>query len=455
MKIRLAAFGSESLIDKVSQYVKHFEGIEFLPYIYDTIEESPALVQRVTDADVLLFTGTLPYMVSKKVIEEKKIPAVFIPIDEYMVSLTVFKVIHHLKCTNFSLDVTDTVNMHDIFDEISLNTHEIYLKDLSNIYDEEGKLNNDEIIQFHERLWHTGKIEMAVTCISSVYTALKNKNIPVIRMMHPKKTIMDTLRRAMMFGELELSKRAQIVVGIVSIDNYQALVTDKGSYLSENSSLVLHQLLLDFSAEIHASIQRVGKNEFIIYSTKGPFELITNQYRGLPVLNKIKKLLNMKVNIGFGFGLTTKDAENNAQIALKHSAENRNKYCAYIVNADQRLLGPLTSNTIGAINHEGYWSQNDFLLLISEKSGINIQNVRKIVEFHRMTSFKPFSATQLAEYMQISRRSAERYIKNLLNAKLAYIIGEEQLTQRGRPSSLYQLIDLEKEQVQTEHEQTD
>jgi hypothetical protein len=445
MKIRLAAFGSEALISKVSQYVKHFEGIEYIPHVYETIDESPALVRRVTDVDVLLFTGHLPYKLSKKVIEEKNIPAVYIPTDEYMVSLTVFRVVHHLKSTRFSIDGTELVNMDDIFEEISIDTSEVYLKSNEHILDEEGKIRNEEVIRFHENLWHAGKIDVAVTSISSVYKALLEKNIPVIRMLHSKKTIMDSLRKAMMFGELELSKKAQIVVGIVSIDRYQDLITDKGSYHSEHSTLVLHQILLDFSAEIHASLQRVGKNEFIIYSTKGSFELITNQYRQLPILNKIQKLLNMKVNIGFGFGLTTRDAENNAQIALKHAAENKNKYCAYIVNADKRLLGPLMSDTISSVHYDGFWTQNDYLLLVSEKSGINIQNVRKIIEFHRMTSFKPFTATQLAEYMQTSRRSAERFIKKLLDARLAQMIGQERLSQRSRPASLYQLVDVDKE----------
>ncbi|GAA0356233.1 hypothetical protein [Bacillus horti] len=444
MKIRLAAFGSEQMIEQVTRFAAHFEGIEFIPYIYHKIEESPQLVQRATNVDVLLFTGPLPYMHSKKAIQEKKIPAVFIPVDEYMISLVLFKAIHQLNCTQFSMDITDAVNMEDVLDELSLDMKDVYIQNLSHYYDLEGRLNDKEVVQFHEKLWLDGKIQMAITSISNVYAELKRKEIPVIRMIHPKKTIMDTLRRAIMFGELELSKKAQIAVGIVSIHQYQALLTDKGSYLAEHSSLVLHQLLLDFSAEINASIQKVGKEEFIIYSTKGPFEMITNQYRFLPILTKIKKLLNIKVNIGFGFGLTTKEAENNAQLALKYSADNRDKYCAYLVNADKRLLGPLTSHSVEGVHDHGSTS-SDYLLFISQKSGINIQNARKIVEFHRMTSYKPFSATQLAEYMQISRRSAERFIKNMVTAELARVIGEEQLTPRGRPTALYQLNDLEKE----------
>ncbi len=441
MNIRIAAFGSESLIEIVKQYVSHFQGVELIPYIYDTIEESVELVGRSIDVDVLLFTGSLPYMLSRNEIIKKGTPAVFIPLDEYTVLHTLFNVKYHLKCSTFSIDVLDSVNVYEIFNEVSVGIEDVYIKNLTNIYDDNGKLKNEEIIQFHEDLWNSGKIEIAVTCLSSVYKELKKKEIPVKQMIQPQKTIKDTIIQAIMHGELELSKKAQIIVGIISIDNYQALIADKGSYLAESNSLVLHQLLLDFSSEIHASLQRVGKDEFIIYGTKGSFEIVTNQYRELPVLLKMKKLLNVKVNVGFGFGLTTKEAENNAQIALQHSAENSEKNCAYIVNADKRLLGPLTQVPIDELYSMENGFEYDYLLNISNSSGINLQNIRKIVEFCKLISFQPFSAAELAEYMQISRRGAERFIKNLVNSSFARIVGEEQVSQRGRPTTLYRLTE--------------
>jgi hypothetical protein len=441
MDIRLAAFGSESLITRVSQYVKHFEGIEFIPYIYETIEESPELVRKAIDADVLFFTGDVPYMLSKKVIEEINKPAVFMPIDEYAVTAALFQVKYHKKSHKFSMDITKSVDVYEICEELSLNIDDIYFKNFDDIYNENGKIDQVELINFHKKLWDEGKINIVVTCISSVYNALQRENIPVIRIIHPKKTIIDTLRRGIMFGELELSKKAQIVVGIVSIDNYQAIESDKGSYHAESNSLLLHQLLLDFSSDIHASIQKVGKDQFIIYSTKGSFELITHQYKILPVLNKIKKMLNVKINIGFGLGFTTKEAENHALKALMNSAENSEKCCAYIVTVDKQILGPLTHIPLEDKKNGEYWTQNDFLLSISKNSGINIQNVRKIIEFCRMKNFKPFSATELAEYMQISRRSAERFIKNIVRANFANVVGAEQFAKRGRPTTVYKLID--------------
>lgn len=440
MKIRIAAFGSDSMIEKVSQYATHFQGVELVPYIYETIEESVELVRSAKDVDVLLFTGSIPYVLSKHVFVETGIPAVYIPLDEYIVVLTLFNVKYHLQHNSFSLDVLDSVNVYEIFDEVGLDNENVFIKDLSN-NDYDGKPIYEEILQFHEDLWNEGKIEIAVTCISSVYKELKKKNIPVIRMIHPQKTIKDTLRQAMMLGSLEVSKKAQIVVGVVSIDNYQAHVIDKGNYFAESNSLLLHQLLLDFSTEIDASLQQAGKNKFIIYGTKGSFELITNQYKDLSVLFKIKKLIDMKVNVGFGFGLTTKEAEGNAQIALHYSSESSEENCAYIMNADKSLLGPLTSSTTDKIQGIEEKFDLDYLIDISISSGINMKNVRKIVEFCKLRSHKPFSATELAEYMQNSRRGAERFVKILLDSNHLNIVGEDRVSQVGRPTMLYQLTE--------------
>ena len=80
MNIRIAAFGSESLIKIVKQHVNHFQGVELIPYIYDSIDESAELVRQAIDADVLFFTGSLPYRLSRDEIEKKGKPTVFISI---------------------------------------------------------------------------------------------------------------------------------------------------------------------------------------------------------------------------------------------------------------------------------------------------------------------------------------------------------------------------------------
>lgn len=439
MNIRIAAFGSKSLIERVGQFIPQFQGVEWIPYIYEEIEEIPKLVLAAPEVDVLLFTGSLPYMVSKREIEKRRIPAIYIPLDEYIVSLTLFNVKYNLNINTFSLDISDSVNVREVFDEVSLDMNNIHIKNLNRVYADDGAFDYEEIIDFHEQLWKEGKTEIAVTCVSMVYKKLQARNVPVIRMIHPQKTIKDTLRRAIMQGELEQSKKAQIVVGFVRIEDYNKQLKEKGSYLVENNALLLHQLLLDFSADIHASIQRIGKDEFIVYGTKGAFELITNQYRELTILNKIEKLLEIKVNIGFGFGLTTKEAENNAQTALKYSADFDRENSAYIVSADKRLLGPLTDDSNNESSVLDSQRPYDYLLLLSKKSGINLQNVKKIVEFSRMISFQPFTASDLAEYMQVSRRGAERFIKVLANTEIAKAVGEEQVSQLGRPTTLYQI----------------
>ena len=100
---------------------------------------------------------------------------------------------------------------------MSLSVEDVYIKNLTHIFDDNGQLKNEEIIQFHVDLWNSGKIEIAVTCISSVYKELKKIGIPVKQMIRPQKTIKDTIIQAIMQGELEHSKRAQIIVGIISI----------------------------------------------------------------------------------------------------------------------------------------------------------------------------------------------------------------------------------------------
>lgn len=50
-----------------------------------------------------------------------------------------------------------------------------------------------------------------------------------------------------------------------------------------------------------------------------------------------------------------------------------------------------------------------------------------------------FTAGDIAEYLQVSRRSAERLLKKLVDCKLVEVVGEEQPYRQGRPRSVYRL----------------
>jgi predicted transcriptional regulator len=50
-----------------------------------------------------------------------------------------------------------------------------------------------------------------------------------------------------------------------------------------------------------------------------------------------------------------------------------------------------------------------------------------------------FTSADLAEYLQLTRRSAERMIKKLHDHGYIKVVGEEMIYKQGRPRAIYQL----------------
>ncbi|WP_182185912.1 helix-turn-helix domain-containing protein [Pectinatus frisingensis] len=56
-------------------------------------------------------------------------------------------------------------------------------------------------------------------------------------------------------------------------------------------------------------------------------------------------------------------------------------------------------------------------------------------------SLVSFSATQLAQYLNVTIRNVQRILSGLKEADLVVEIGQETLGKRGRPTKIYRLSD--------------
>jgi predicted transcriptional regulator len=64
----------------------------------------------------------------------------------------------------------------------------------------------------------------------------------------------------------------------------------------------------------------------------------------------------------------------------------------------------------------------------------------KIKNYYIGTSKKGISSDELANGLNLTRRSAQRILKVLLESDLANIIGEEQPYLKGRPVPVYRIL---------------
>ncbi|TKI85840.1 transcriptional regulator, partial [Bacillus mycoides] len=320
MMIKIAVVGSKEFMENLLPIAHKLEEIEIDPYIYLHPAESSELLKRLKPCDAIFFSGALPYYMAKEIREQLPIPSVYLQQDETTVASSLLSIIYHqsIQPHKISIDLVDRSFITNVF-------HDIGLKETPQVMDYENMLwSNDEIkriIDFHLAKYQSGEVDLALTSIHAVYDELQKIGIPSERMIDPTQSIIHGLKDAKIKAELAKSHSATVGACIISFIELQ-----------ESS---LEQLNV-ISKELRGSFKQVDEMTFILYTTRGDIELSIKT-------NTIDRLfMNIEgaVSIGFGYGKTVNEAEQNAKIARGFAKNNPIESCFYILTSDKELFGP-------------------------------------------------------------------------------------------------------------------
>lgn len=139
-------------------------------------------------------------------------------------------------------------------------------------------------------------------------------------------------------------------------------------------------------------------------------------------------------NIGLGTGYNVFSARENATKAILYAINSPNDI--YYVNQNNLMNGPLGSKDTVAINGR----PNNQLLAISESFGINHINLQKIIALTELTNSTLITSRQLADYLGVTMRSANRLLKQISDKGGAISHTVKVNEGRGRPSKYYDLV---------------
>ncbi|HYE82787.1 MAG TPA: hypothetical protein VEG39_11580 [Clostridia bacterium] len=430
MIIRVGAFGSQKSLPKVLEIARKLPELLITPHTYVLPEECPRLVKEAGNYDVLFFTGPIPYFLSAKEIKKKNIPAVHVKWDDYNFALSLL----HLKfnrdcCSRLSVDIPEAQSAYRLLEETGVNSLQLYVKEVNNALREGNEgFNTETFVDFHAKLWKEGKVDICITSIAAVEFRLNQLGIACFRMPALDKTILETLEKVLSIGELNFNKNMQITIGYIEVDDYEKhLEADRSEF--DRLMPQHYRKLLDWGEKINGVVQYLDRNSFMIYMTRLSLDYVTNNFKELPVIADLK---DISLSIGFGLGMTAKEAEESARTAVSYAREAGGN-CGFIVLSDEKVIGPLNKN----IKRFEYKTENINYVLITQKTGIGIVNLSKMMEFLKLNKFTPFSSKKLADYLQVSQRSCERLIKKLVDCDYAHIVGYEQPYRTGRPRALY------------------
>ena len=415
MMIKIAVVGSKEFMETLLPIAHKLEEIEIDPYVYLHPAESSELLKHLKPCDFIFFSGALPYYMAKEIREQLRIPSTYLQQDETTVASSILSVMYHqgVQPHKISIDLVDRSFIINVF-------HDIGIKESPQVFDYENMLwSKDEInrvIDFHVAKYQSGEAHLALTSIHAVYDELQKIGIPSERMIDPKQSIIQGLKDAKIKAELAKSHSATVGACIIS-------------------SLELRDGLLEkldvISKELRGSFKTIDEMTFILYTTRGDIESIIKTN----MINNLFASIEGTIAIGFGYGKTVKEAEQNAKIAQGFAKNNPIDHCFYILTSDKELFGPFPKEQ----RVQSLKNDNPELMKIAKETKLSPANLSKIIQFSQSHPSLKFTAADLSEYLQVTRRSTERLLKKLVDYGNVHICGGEMPYQQGRPRAIYEL----------------
>lgn len=410
MTTKIAVIGSREFLNKILSIADQVSEITIEPYIYQQPQEAVELVTNLKLCDAVFFSGALPYYLSRKPLESLNLPTFILTQDEIAVAASLLSITNNsqIPLNRISIDLFDRETLNHVIAESDIKINPKQIMDFKqHLLD--GSFDLEKIVQFHYKLWELGVTETALTSVHAVYYRLLSLGIPVSRMADPQISIIRGLQTVKDQAVLYKSKAAQVAVGYLSLP-YQ--VQDQIGQLA-------HQL--------NAYVQPLNNTLYVLYSTRG--EMDKNR------LNHFLETWKEPILVGLGYGATLKEADQHAKIALRFAEKELSAKCGYILTEDKELVGPFP------FEHKQHSLKNDHpeLLLIAKTTKLSPANLSKILEFSKARTSLQFTAADLEDYLQVTRRTTERIIKKLVDSGYVIVIGEEMVYQQGRPRAIYEL----------------
>ncbi|WP_221567114.1 hypothetical protein [Alkalihalobacillus sp. TS-13] len=427
---RIGVVGPRTSVERMISMAEGFgEDVEFVPYPYAEFQETRQIVSKHEhDVNVWLFSGKLPYMIAKKVLDS----------DEHLVytqhtEASLYKCF--LNMAFYQGSIMDEVSIDELMDNELNETLEQLRLPLGKVYVKtyDVETNADDLFHFHLDLWNKRKIKGAITYFEGVYQKLKTAGVPVYWYTPSRLEISQTLRVLAEKVKTFYFKDTQIGVKIIDIESFDKIKQQaKRPYDLQFLELELKKTLIRLCDQLDGSLMEKGNGRYVIFSTRGAIE------RGIGLVKEAVEQLALHaetlVAAGIGYGETVFSAEVNALLAIQQSKEKSSRDII-IVQEDGTVIESVGEEELVYSN----LMNDDKVLHRLKQANVSFKTYNKMVALIKTIGWTSFTTSDLAAHLGLEERNTRRIVASLSNVGLFEYIGEKSLSTRGRPSKMYRL----------------
>ena len=428
MVISIGIIGTQEIVEQIERVIKAFP--TFSPYtsVVQSEDDIPQIAEQMIDkVEVILISGALT---SRKLKNRLKlsIPVYYLPITEASLYKALLLAVNEFDNVK-GISIDTLTNMLVTRAVEALDIREIpYV-----VYDGSLYASTEQLLSFHREQVATGQCSIVLTGVQNVAEQLNAEGIPSIWMTPSDQDIVVTLERALLSTESRKNKEAQIVVGIINVDDFEGLAMKKRTeYEVQMLKLDIQRLILNYIESLDGYATHLGGDEYLFFTTRGMFERETRGYKYIPLAKDAKLNYSISLSLGIGFGMTANDAGTNAREALRKAKDAGGNGC-FIVREDKSVIGPVEmSEPIKA----RIVPLDNTLVKKAESAGMTSHYLSKLVTYMCKHKRYEYHVHELANMLNITVRSAHRLLLVWQDCQLIEISRVEKVP-KGRPRQMY------------------
>ncbi|MFG1954032.1 hypothetical protein [Micromonospora sp. NPDC048830] len=403
MTIEIGVVGPHDLVDDVAATCEEQPGVTARRLPYDHESQASAIVEaHGGQVEAWLFTGVVPYALAREANVLHR-PAAFV---DYT-GATLLQAAVRLLCdghdvTRASIDTVTSADVGATFGEAGLSMDRIRSLPYR------SGLTSDDLIAFHRRQRKAGA-QVAVTCVSSVYEALRHE-MPAFRLAPSNHSVRTALRQLLLHATSQAQEDAQIALGLARLPGDDGLLREV--------------------ATLGGTLARFTPDTYLIVTTRGPLHDATGGFTALPMLRRLADRHDT-VQIGFGLGRSAAEAENLARRALSRARRVGPATAVLSLRGDTDIV--LESSTPAPQPAEVN------LTVIAQRVGLSVPTLLRLREVRTAAGTEPLTSREVADQLKVQQRTARRMLHRLELAGLAERTGQLAAGTSGRPLTLYRL----------------
>ncbi|MCA0971438.1 hypothetical protein LCM20_12605 [Halobacillus litoralis] len=430
MKIVIGIIGPADSVEQILSVAKEFEDVEFIPYVYDELQEITNILQsHKQEVDQWFFSGVLnySYAIEHQLLTEEE--AGYPPLhgSSFFGILLEAQLASNQVYKKVSIDTVPNEEMDKILSFYNLNPLQYYNVPFSEYQDSKA------LAESHETLFNQGKVEVVITSIKAVYLALREKGIPSYRVMPSYLSIKTLIQFLVERAQSKRYRNSQVaVIGCqVQFDDENS---DERyySFKMKHRDLDLRRALLNVSENTNGSLMQMGDGLFFIFTTRG--ELSPASYQNLlQLMDDMREQAHIDMVLSIGFGVTVSQAEANVRLGFNNKPKEKE---AAIVLVDEDRSITFKNKKEEVFVYQTMSIGDDWKEKIRDAS-VSTGIVSKILSYTKQYGQHEFSSQDVSKWLQSTERNGRRILTEMERCGLIEQCGEAQSGERGRPRKIY------------------